>query len=105
MTKSQKGFALLTVTSLSLSLIAPAVALADENSHEDSAVTTSTSSTNMGCDMRTVEFKDHLEKNRAERLLNLLELVSDTYSHIGQERLDLLTRLKKVAEIAGVSPE
>jgi ligand-binding sensor protein len=46
-----------------------------------------------------------LEKNRAERLLNLLELVSDTYSHIGQERLDLLTRLKKVAEIAGVSPE
>jgi excisionase family DNA binding protein len=43
-----------------------------------------------------------LEKNRAERLLNLLQLVSDTYSHIGQERLDLILRLKKVAEIAGV---
>lgn len=44
-----------------------------------------------------------LAKERAERLLGLLQLVADTYSHIGQERLDLLTRLKKVAEIAGVS--
>ncbi len=44
-----------------------------------------------------------LEKARAERLLRLLQLVADTYSQIGQERLDLLTRLKKVAEIAGVS--
>jgi excisionase family DNA binding protein len=43
-----------------------------------------------------------LEKSRAERLLGLLQLVADTYSHIGQERLELLTRLKKVAEIAGV---
>ncbi len=43
-----------------------------------------------------------LEKGRAERLLSLLQLVADTYSHIGQERLDLLTRLKRVAEIAGV---
>jgi excisionase family DNA binding protein len=43
-----------------------------------------------------------LEKHRAERLLGLLQLVADTYSHIGQERLELLTRLKKVAEIAGV---
>jgi excisionase family DNA binding protein len=46
-----------------------------------------------------------LEKGRAERLLNLLQLVSDTYSHIGQERLDLIARLKQVAEIAGGSPE
>jgi excisionase family DNA binding protein len=43
-----------------------------------------------------------LEKDRAERLLGLLQLVADTYSHIGQERLELLDRLKKVAEIAGV---
>ena len=43
-----------------------------------------------------------LEKDRAERLLGLLQLVADTYSHIGQARLELLTRLKKVAEIAGV---
>ena len=44
-----------------------------------------------------------LPRKRAERLLNLLQMVADTYSHIGQERLDLLTRLKKVAEIAGVA--
>ena len=44
-----------------------------------------------------------LEKSRAERLLGLLQLVAETYSQIGQERLDLLTRLKKVAEIAGVA--
>jgi excisionase family DNA binding protein len=43
-----------------------------------------------------------LEKRRAERLLGLLQLVADTYSHIGEERLELLSRLKKVAEIAGV---
>lgn len=43
-----------------------------------------------------------LAKARAERLLNLLQLVADTYSHIGEERLDMVTRLKKVAEIAGV---
>ncbi len=44
-----------------------------------------------------------LDQARAERLLGLLQLVAETYSHIGQERLDLLTRLKKVAEIAGAS--
>jgi excisionase family DNA binding protein len=38
---------------------------------------------------------------RAEQLLNLLQMVADTYSHIGQERLDLMNRLKQVAEIAG----
>jgi ligand-binding sensor protein len=43
-----------------------------------------------------------LRRQRAERLLGLLQLVADTYSHIGQERLDLTTRLKRVAEIAGV---
>lgn len=44
-----------------------------------------------------------LDKARAERLLGLLQLVAETYSQIGQERLDLLTRLKRVAEIAGVA--
>ncbi len=44
-----------------------------------------------------------LKKSRAEELVDLLQLVADTYSKIGQERLDLLTRLRKVAEIAGVS--
>lgn len=44
-----------------------------------------------------------LDQAHAERLLGLLQLVAETYSHIGQERLDLLTRLKKVAEIAGAS--
>jgi len=43
-----------------------------------------------------------LEQARAERLLSLLQLVAETYSQIGQERLNLMTRLKKVAEIAGV---
>jgi excisionase family DNA binding protein len=44
-----------------------------------------------------------LTKARGERLLHLIQLVADTYSHIGQERLDLMTRLKKVAEIAGAA--
>ena len=44
-----------------------------------------------------------LAKARAEGLLGLLQRVADTYSKIGQERLDLLTRLRKVAEIAGVA--
>jgi excisionase family DNA binding protein len=43
-----------------------------------------------------------LERSRAERLLGLLQLVADTYSHIGKERLELLNRLKKVAEIVRV---
>lgn len=51
---------------------------------------------------RTAQNIRVLEKKRAESLLRLLQLVADTYSHIGEERLDLLTRLKKVAEIAGV---
>jgi excisionase family DNA binding protein len=46
-----------------------------------------------------------IEKSRADRLLNLLQLVADSYSTIGEERLGLITRLRKVAEIAGVSPE
>ncbi len=37
----------------------------------------------------------------AERLLGLVQMMADTYSHIGQERLELLSRLKQVAEIAG----
>ena len=43
-----------------------------------------------------------LDRKPAERLLKLLQLVADTFSHIGEERHDLLTRLKRVAEIAGV---
>ena len=43
-----------------------------------------------------------ITQERGEKLLHLLQLVADTYSHIGQERLGLLNRLKRVAEIAGV---
>ncbi len=43
-----------------------------------------------------------LQKNRAENLLGLLQMVADTFSRIGQERQELLARLKRVAEIAGV---
>lgn len=42
-----------------------------------------------------------LPRARAEQLLGLLQMVADTYSHIGQERLELLNRLKQVAQIAG----
>ncbi len=45
-----------------------------------------------------------LSIERAERLLNLLQLVADTFSHIGEERLQLLSRLKQVAEIASPKP-
>ncbi len=38
---------------------------------------------------------------RAGQLLHLLQMVADTFGHIGQERLELVGRLKKVAEIAG----
>ncbi|MBI4788855.1 MAG: PocR ligand-binding domain-containing protein [Chloroflexi bacterium] len=44
-----------------------------------------------------------LPQPRAEQLLSLLQMVADTYSHIGQERLDLMNRLKQVAEIAGAA--
>ena len=44
-----------------------------------------------------------LPKPRAEHLLHLLQLVADTFSTIGQERQDLLTRLKKVAALADVT--
>lgn len=44
-----------------------------------------------------------LPQARAEQLLSLLQMVADTYSHIGQERLELMNRLKQVAEIAGGS--
>lgn len=46
-----------------------------------------------------------LPKERAERLLGLVQMMADTYSHIGQERLELLNRLKRVAEIAGAAPD
>ncbi len=39
-------------------------------------------------------------KERAEQLLHLLQLVADTFSTIGQERLELMRRLEKVAQIA-----
>jgi excisionase family DNA binding protein len=44
-----------------------------------------------------------LTQDHAEKLLRLLQLVADTFSTIGQERLDLLTRLKKVAELADMA--
>jgi excisionase family DNA binding protein len=44
-----------------------------------------------------------LTTKRAQQLLQLLGMVADTFSTIGQERLDLLTRLKKVAELADVA--
>lgn len=40
---------------------------------------------------------------RAEQLLGLAQKVADTCSHIAQERIDLLSRLKQVVEIAQVS--
>jgi excisionase family DNA binding protein len=39
---------------------------------------------------------------RAEWLLGLLQKVADTFSHIGEERLDLLQRLRQVAQLAQV---
>jgi excisionase family DNA binding protein len=39
---------------------------------------------------------------RAEWLLKLLHKVADTFSHIGQQRLDLLKRLRQVAQLAKV---
>ncbi len=39
---------------------------------------------------------------RADWLLKLLQKVADTFSHIGEQRLDLLQRLRQVAELAQV---
>ncbi len=39
-------------------------------------------------------------QERAEQLLQLLQLTADTFSTIGQERLDLMQRLERVAQIA-----
>jgi excisionase family DNA binding protein len=44
-----------------------------------------------------------LTAQRANQLLRLLQLVAETFSTIGQERLDLFSRLKKVAELADVT--
>ncbi len=38
---------------------------------------------------------------RANQLLGLLQMVANTFSNIGHERLELVRRLKQVAEIAG----
>lgn len=43
-----------------------------------------------------------VEPARAEWLMNLLHKVADTFSHIGQQRLDLLKRLRQVAQLAQV---
>lgn len=43
-------------------------------------------------------------QERADQLLHLLQLVADTFSTIGQERLDLMQRLEKVAQIANGGP-
>jgi excisionase family DNA binding protein len=45
-----------------------------------------------------------LTHERADQLLHLLQLVADTFSTIGQERLDLMQRLEKVAQIANGGP-
>lgn len=44
-----------------------------------------------------------VEKGRAAQLLEMLQLIADTFCSIGQERYELMTRLKRVAEIAGAS--
>ena len=43
-----------------------------------------------------------IDADRAEWLLRLLNKVADTFSHIGEQRLDLLKRLRQVAELAQV---
>jgi len=40
-----------------------------------------------------------LERERTERVVHLLQKVAQTFSEIGQERLSLLNRLKRIAEI------
>ena len=44
-----------------------------------------------------------MEKARAQKLLDMLQIIADTFCTIGQERYELTTRLKRVAEIAGAS--
>jgi ligand-binding sensor protein len=41
-----------------------------------------------------------IERTRAERLLHLIQLMADTYSQLGEERLALTDRLRQVAAIA-----
>jgi len=43
-----------------------------------------------------------VEPARADWLLKLLQKVADTFSHIGEQRLDLLQRLRQVAQLAKV---
>ncbi len=43
-----------------------------------------------------------IEPARADWLLKLLQKVADTFSHIGEQRLDLLQRLRQVAQLAKV---
>ncbi len=61
------------------------------------------------CDVKETELAKTADRcrvltsERAWRLLNLLEMVANTYSHIGEEHLELLCLFKQVAEIAGAS--
>jgi ligand-binding sensor protein len=43
-----------------------------------------------------------VEPARADWLLKLLQKVAETFSHIGEQRLDLLQRLRQVAQLAKV---
>jgi excisionase family DNA binding protein len=43
-----------------------------------------------------------IEPARADWMLKLLQKVADTFSHIGEQRLDLLKRLRQVAQLAQV---
>ena len=49
---------------------------------------------------RTVPQVQIIPNARAKRLLHLIQLMADTYSQLGEERLVLTNRLKQVAEIA-----
>lgn len=43
-----------------------------------------------------------VRRARAEKILKLLQQVADTFSQIGERRLDLLTRLRQVSKLATV---
>ncbi len=43
-----------------------------------------------------------IDPSRADWLLGLLQKVAETFSHIGQQRLDLIMRLRQVAQLAKV---
>ncbi len=60
------------------------------------------------CDIPTADLQQAalqiriVEPTRADWLLKLLQKVADTFSEIGEQRLDLLKRLRQVAQLAQV---